>query len=157
MVKKTVTYEDFNGVERTEDLYFNLNELELTKFAAELPDEFTDSLNGNENVTNMDKAEAVAVKFAEKLGTSGIIDFIEKLILKAYGVKSEDGRRFNKNEKITNEFEYSGAYPALVMDLLTNNEAAADFVNKLIPAKLAAKLSNTNGSNITQLPSSNNN
>lgn len=155
MIKKTVTYEDFNGVERTEDLYFNLNELEVVKLASDLPDEITDAISGN--ATTAAEAEAIATKFVEKLGTNGIIDFIEKLLLKSYGVKSEDGRSFIKNEKLSKDFEYSGAFSAIVMDLMTDDKAASDFVNQIIPAKLAAKLSNANGSKITQLPGSNNN
>lgn len=155
MVKKTVTYEDFNGVERTEDLYFNLNELEVVKLASDLPDEITDAISGN--ATTAAEAEAIATKFVEKLGTNGIIDFIEKLLLKSYGVKSEDGRSFIKNENLSKDFEYSGAFSAIVMDLMTDDKAASDFVNQIIPAKLAAKLSNANGSKITQLPGSNNN
>ena len=30
MIKKTVTYTDYNGVERTENFYFNLNSLIFT-------------------------------------------------------------------------------------------------------------------------------
>lgn len=155
MVKKTVTYEDFNGVERTEDLYFNLNELEVVKLASDLPDEITDTISGN--ATTAAEAEAIATKFVEKLGTNGIIEFIEKLLLKSYGVKSEDGRSFIKNEKLSKDFEYSGAFSAIVMDLMTDDKAASDFVNQIIPAKLAAKLAEAGGNKLTQFPNSNDN
>lgn len=133
MIKKTVTYEDFNGVERTEDCYFNLNELELMELAAELPDEMTTAISD-------DPSEESAARVLTSLGTKGIIDFIKKLMLKSYGVKSADGRTFVKNEKVTDEFQYGGAFSAIVVELMTDDKAASDFVNQIIPAKLAAKL-----------------
>ena len=133
MVKKTAKYEDFNGVERTEDVYFNLTELEVMELATELPDEMVESLGKNPNKENSAKA-------VSSLGTKGIIEFIKTLMLKSYGVKSEDGRTFIKNEKVREEFQYGGAFSAIAVELMTDDEAASEFVNKIISAKLAAKL-----------------
>ena len=146
MIKKTVTYEDFNGVETTEDLYFNLNELELTELAADLPDDMIESVGDN-------PTEETAVKALSSLGTKGILEFVKNLLLKSYGVKSSDGRMFIKNEKVLDEFQYGGAFSAIVMELMTDDKAAADFVNNIIPAKLAAKLVDAKGGKIVDMPS----
>lgn len=137
MLKKTVTYEDFNGVERTEDLYFHLNELELTELAVDLPEDMLKSVSAN-------PTEEVAGKALESMGTKGIIEFIKKLLIKSYGVKSEDGYSFIKNEKTTERFKGSGAFSAVVMELMTDDKAASDFVNQIISPKLAAKLNEAN-------------
>lgn len=146
MVKKTVTYEDFNGTERTEDLYFNLNELELTELAADLPDEMVETVGEK-------PTEETAAKALSSLGTKGILEFVKNLLLKSYGVKSADGRMFIKNEKVLDEFQYGGAFSAIVMELMTDDKAAADFVNNIIPAKLAAKLVDAKGGKIVDMPS----
>lgn len=146
MIKKTVTYEDFNGVETTEDLYFNLNELELTELAADLPDEMVETVGEK-------PTEETAAKALSSLGTKGILEFVKNLLLKSYGVKSADGRMFIKNEKVLDEFQYGGAFSAIVMELMTDDKAAADFVNNIIPAKLAAKLVDAKGGKIVDMPS----
>ena len=66
------------------------------------------------------------------------MDFIKSLVLKSYGVRN--GKAFIKNDKVKEEFEYSALFPAIVMDLMTRDEEASNFVNKLIPPKLAAKI-----------------
>ena len=147
MVKKTVKYEDFNGVERTEDVYFNLTELEVMELATELPDEMVESLGKNPNKEN-------AAKAVSSLGTKGIIEFIKTLMLKSYGVKSEDGRTFIKNEKVREEFQYGGAFSAIAVELMTDDEAASEFVNKIISAKLAAKLADAIRNKTTGTPES---
>ena len=91
MLKKTVNYEDFDGNKRTEDLYFNLTKLEATEFALDLPDEITDEVvKEGASAANME----AATRIVQKLGGKGIIDYIRKLVLKSYGIKSEDGKRF---------------------------------------------------------------
>lgn len=132
MLHKTVTYEDFDGIERTEDCWFNLNEIEVVELAMELPEDFT------ENISDSTPNEEVATKMVEELGRKGIMEFIKTLVLKSYGVRN--GKAFIKNDKVREEFEYSALFPAVVMDLMTDDENASTFVNKLIPSKLAAKV-----------------
>lgn len=136
MVKKTVTYTDYNGVERTEDAYFNLNELELAEIAVELPDELSDSIFDNTN-------EEEVGEVIQNLGKKGIIEFVKKLMIKSYGVKSEDGRCFIKNEKLVEEFKYSALFSAIVMELLTDDNAA-EFINAIVPANVADKIAESN-------------
>ena len=134
MIKKTVTYEDFDGNQRTEDLYFNLTKFEATEFALDLPDEITSEVEKEgADAANM---EAVS-RIVQKLGGKGIIDFIRKLVLKSYGIKSEDGRRFEKSEKISTEFSQTMAFDNLMMELLTDDDAASKFITGVIPSELA--------------------
>ena len=141
MLKKTVTYEDFDGNQRTEDLYFNLTRTEATEFALELPDNVTNSITEN------DTDEQVAKKFVEQIGGKGVFEFIKKLVLKSYGVKSLDGRRFIKKPELTEEFSQTLAYDQFIMDLMQNEVAAAEFVNAVIPASLAEKVQTMRGNN----------
>lgn len=134
MIKKTVNYDDFNGNHRTEDLYFNLTKFEATEFALELPDDITSEVTKEgADATNMESVSRIV----QKLGGKGIIDFIRKLVLKSYGIKSEDGRRFEKSEKISTEFSQTMAFDNLMMELLTDDDEAAKFINGVIPADLA--------------------
>lgn len=134
MLKKTVNYEDFDGNQRTEDLYFNLTKLEATEFALDLPDEITDEVaKEGASAANME----AATRIVQKLGGKGIIDYIRKLVLKSYGVKSEDGKRFIKSEEISTEFSQTMAFDNLMMELLTDDNAASNFITAIIPADLA--------------------
>lgn len=134
MLKKTVTYEDFDGNERTEDLYFNLTKTEATEFALELPDRVVEGIDQN------DSNEQIANKFVEQIGGKGVFDFIKKLVLKSYGVKSLDGRRFIKKPELAEEFSQTLAYDNFIMELMSSETAAAEFVNAVIPASLAEKV-----------------
>lgn len=136
MLKKTITYSDFDGNERTEDLYFNLTQTELVEMSMELPDGLSESVPNDPGKID----EEAALKLIDKLGSKGILDFIKTLVLKSYGIKSEDGRRFEKSEDITKEFSQTLAYDAMIMELMSNDEAAANFVNNIIPAKLVDKI-----------------
>lgn len=137
MITKTITYFDFDSNERTETLYFNLTQTELVDMAMDLPDSVSEEISPNPTEADADR---LASKMINELGKKGIVDFIKKLVLKAYGIKSEDGRRFVKSEAITEEFSQTLAYDAIVMELLSNDESASDFVNSVIPAKVIEKM-----------------
>ena len=139
MIKKPVTYEDFDGNQRTEDLYFNLTKFEATEFALDLPNEITSEVEKEgADAANMESVSRIV----QKLGGKGIIDFIRKLVLKSYGIKSEDGRRFEKSEKISTEFSQTMAFDNLMMELLTDDDAASKFINGVIPSDLANAANN---------------
>ena len=128
MLKKTITYNDYNGVERTEDFYFNLTKAEVMEM---------------EMSTTGGLAEMVKRIVAAKDAPT-IIKIFKDLILKAYGVKSPDGRRFIKSDELRDEFSQTEAFSILFMELATDAEAGAAFVNGIVPndvskqAKLAA-------------------
>lgn len=120
MLKKTIKYTDYNGVEREEDFYFNLTKAELTEM--ELSHE-----GGLSNVLE----EVVASQNMEQ-----IISIFKDLILRAYGEKSEDGRRFIKTPELSLAFSQTEAYSEFFMELASNSEAAIAFVNGILPASL---------------------
>ena len=123
MIKKTISYTDYNGNERTEDYWFNLSKAEVMEM------EMT--------------AEGGMAEFIQKIvdakDAPSIIRVFKDLVLKAYGVKSDDGRRFIKSKELSDEFSQTEAYSQIFMELATDADAAAKFVNGIIPADLAQK------------------
>lgn len=131
MIKKTITYKDYNQVERTEDFYFNLSKAEVMEM------EMSTSGGLAEMITRIVAAQ----------DQPAIIKIFKDLILKAYGEKSPDGKRFIKSEELSTAFSQTEAYSQLFMELATDAEAASAFVNGIVPAdmaKQAAKLSPVN-------------
>lgn len=131
MIKKTITYKDYNQVERTEDFYFNLSKAEVMEM------EMSTSGGLAEMITRIVAAQ----------DQPAIIKIFKDLILKAYGEKSPDGKRFIKSDELSTAFSQTEAYSQLFMELATDAEAASAFVNGIVPAdmaKQAAKLSPVN-------------
>lgn len=126
MLKKTITYEDFNGVERKEDFYFNLSKAEIMEM----------------QFGTVGGLDVMLKKIIDAKDVKSIMDTFKMLILKAYGIKSDDGRRFIKSEEISKEFEQTEAYSILYMELASDDNAAAEFVNGIIPKDVAAEVSN---------------
>lgn len=124
MLKKTVTYTDYNGVERTEDFWFNLTKAEIMEMEMSISGGLTEMIT-----------RIVAAQDAP-----AIIKVFKELILKAYGEKSLDGKRFIKNEEISQNFSQTEAYSQIFMELATDADAAAKFVNGVIPADAAKEL-----------------
>lgn len=124
MLKQTITFEDYNGVTRTEDHYFNLNKAELMELQL--------SVNGG--------LDEMIKKIVNSKDTPSIIKIFKTIIMKAYGVKSDDGRRFIKSETISEEFTQTEAYSQLFMDLISDADKAAAFINSVVPADLAEKV-----------------
>lgn len=125
MLKKTITYTDYNGVQRTEDFYFNLTKAEVMEM---------------EMSTVGGMAEMIQ-KIVSAQDIPSIIKIFKDLILRAYGEKSADGKRFIKSEEISGEFAQTEAYSQLFMELATNAETAAAFVNGIVPKDLANQAS----------------
>ena len=123
MIKKTMTYVDYNGTERTEDHYFHLTKAEIMEMEM--------SIDGGlaEMITRIVAAQKVPE----------IIKIFKDLILKSYGVKSPDGKRFIKNQQLIDEFAQTEAYSMLFMELATDADKAAEFVNGIMPADIDAK------------------
>lgn len=117
MLKKTITYTDYNGVERTEDFYFNISRAEAMEM----------ELSVNGGYTEMIK-HIVSAK-----DNASIINIFKEFVLKAYGEKTPDGKRFVKSPEIAAAFSQTEAYTTLFMELATNDEAAAEFVNGVLP------------------------
>ena len=121
MLKKTITYSDFNGNERTEDFYFNLTKAEITKM---------------ELSTKGGLAEMIQ-RIVAAQDTPAIIEVFEDLIKRSYGVKTPDGRGFVKRIEDLEAFMSTEAYSQLFMELATDADAASKFVNGVVPADMA--------------------
>lgn len=121
MLKKTITYTDYNGTERTEDFYFNLSKAEVMEM---------------EMSTSGGMAETIQ-RIVAAQDAPAIIKIFKDLVLKAYGEKSPDGKRFIKSDEIAAAFSQTEAYSQLFMELATDADAAAKFVNGIIPADAA--------------------
>lgn len=125
MIKKTITYNDYNGIERTEDFYFNLSKAEIMEM------EMTTTGGLAEMIQNIVKAQ----------DAPAIIKVFKDLILKSYGEKSLDGKRFMKVDADGNPlylgFVQTEAYSQLFMELATDADAGAKFVNGIVPADMA--------------------
>lgn len=124
MIKKTITYNDYNDIERTEEFYFNLTKAEIMEM---------------EMSTSGGLAEMIA-RIVAAQDQPAIIKIFKDLILKAYGEKSPDGRRFVKSEEISTAFSQTEAYSQLFMELATDADEAAKFVNGIVPADAAKQL-----------------
>lgn len=129
MLKKVITYDDFDGNQRTETHYFNLTRVELAEMAFNLPDGISDAIG--DNPAEIDEKKAAA-RIVASLGQSGILDYIKELVKKSYGVKSPDGRRFDKSPALFQEFSETLAYDSLIMEFMQKPQTATDFVNAVI-------------------------
>lgn len=137
MYKKTVRYVDYDGNERTEDLWFNMNEAELTKWL----------------MTNGDYTlDKVMLRLTTERNGKKIIEYFEDFIKRCYGRKSLDGRRFEKSEEIWNDFYQTEAYSVLFMEIISDGKAAADFMNAVIPKEISDKVKETILSNPEGIP-----
>lgn len=127
MLKKTITYRDYNDNERTEDFYFNLSKAELMEMEMSISGGLTEMIN-----------KVVAAQDAPS-----IIKVFKELILKAYGEKSPDGKRFIKNDELRESFAQTEAYSELFMELATNPDAASAFITGVMPAQIEEEMKKT--------------
>ena len=125
MYKKLIKFEDYNGQKREMTAYFNLSKAELMEM---------------ELSTQAGVDEMIRVLIATK-DNAKIMQTYKDLILKSYGIKSEDGTRFIKSEKLREEFEQSAAYSEFFMELLSNSEEQNRFINQVISGVNAPNLS----------------
>lgn len=127
MLKKTITYVDYNDEERTEDFYFNLSKAELMEMEMGTEGGLYTKINTIINTKDV----------------PSIIKMFKEIILKAYGEKSGDGRTFMKIDEnghpLSNKFMQTEAYSVLFMELSSDSKKAADFINGLVPKDLSKK------------------
>lgn len=121
MLKKTITYTDYNGVERTENFYFNLTKAEIMEMEMGTVGGFAEMVQ----------------RIVDAKDAPTIIKIFKDLVLKAYGEKSADGKRFIKSDEIREAFSQTEAYSQLFMELATDSKAASAFVNGIVPADVA--------------------
>lgn len=121
MLKKTITYTDYDGNKRTEDFYFNLTQAEIVEL----------------NMSPLGGLDYTLKKIINETDTGKIVEMVKHIILMAYGEKSFDGRRFVKKDDdgrpLARKFEDSPAFSELFIELLGDSQKAADFINAIVP------------------------
>lgn len=117
MIKRTIEYTDFNGNKRTEDAYFNLSKVELIEIEKSIEGGLSNSIK----------------KAIEDDNIKDLLHLFKNIILKSYGKKSEDGRRFIKSKELSEEFSQTVAFEELYFKLATDSTMASEFVNGVIP------------------------
>lgn len=120
MLKKTISYTDYDGNQRTEDFHFNLSKAEITEMEL--------SMEGG--------MRAYIKRIIAAKSQLELVKLFKDVVLKSYGKKSDDGRLFLKNDAIRAEFEASPAFSAIYMELMSDAQKAANFINGLMPADL---------------------
>lgn len=134
MIKKTITYTDYDGLERTEEFRFNLTKAELVDM------ELTTAGTFSETMKRI-IAEKDIIRIAK---------LFKELLLKSYGVKSDDGKRFVKSQELSEAFSQTEAYSDLYIELLSNPEEAAKFFAEVAPKM--DEVSAVPAGNVTVLP-----
>lgn len=139
MLKRTMTTVDFNGVTRVEDFYFNLTESEVLEM------EMGTSGGYQQMITNIINSKDVP----------SLVHIFKTLVLKAYGEKSLDGKYFNKTDihgnPLSIPFSQTQAYSDLFMELATDDKAASEFVNGIMPNTVKAKLDTLETKDLTMV------
>ncbi len=134
MLKKTITYTDYDGLERTEEFRFNLTKAELVDM------ELTTAGTFSETMKRI-IAEKDIIRIAK---------LFKELLLKSYGVKSDDGKRFVKSQELSEAFSQTEAYSDLYIELLSNPDEAAKFFAEVAPKM--DEVSAVPAGNVTVLP-----
>jgi hypothetical protein len=129
MYKKVISYEGYDGTEYKEPFYFNLSKVEIITWQAET----NGGLRGKINAISESEGDI-----------SRLVLLFQDIICKSYGVRSEDGKRFVKTPEALEAFKSSKAYETLFMELATNAEAAAEFVNGIFPSDLLQEMEKQN-------------
>lgn len=117
MVKKTITYTDYDGVERTEDFYFNLSKSELIKMEYGTEGGLTKLLK----------------KITDSKDNTEIMKYFDEILSKAYGEKSPDGKRFIKSKELYEAFAQTNAYDILFMELFSDTDKMTSFIKGIVP------------------------
>lgn len=121
MLKKLIKYVDYDGRERSENFYFYMSKAELMEMEL-------GTVGGMQNLIQL---------IIDKQDIPKIMEAFKTIILKAYGEKSQDGRRFIKSKELSEAFSQTEAYSNLYMELITNGDAAAAFINGIVPEDVA--------------------
>lgn len=126
MLKKEITYTDYNDQQRTESFYFNLSKAELAEM----------------QLTVEGGLQTYIQSIIDAKDGASMVKIFKDIILMSYGEKSLDGKRFVKSDEIRAGFEQTEAYSNLFMELITDDKAAAEFLNGILPSDLQAEVQN---------------
>lgn len=128
MLKKNITYTDYNGTERKEDFYFNLSKAEVMEM----------------ELSTVGGLAGYIQKIIDTQDQPALIKIFKDLVLRAYGEKSMDGKRFIKSDELSTAFSQTEAYSQIFMELATDAKKASEFVNGIVPADLAKEAEKAN-------------
>lgn len=138
MIKKTVTYIDFNGNERTEEKYFNLTQFELAEM-----DLGVSGVSGG--------LLGLLKQIVRTKDQRMIVEYVKKIVLMAYGEKSADGRQFVKSEEIRNGFAPTEAFSQIFMELANDDKKFVEFIKGILPKELVSKASELSEEQMAEL------
>lgn len=124
MFIKTISYVDYDGVERTENFYFNLSKAEMIMLESTTPGGYT----------------AMLQRIVDSKDNVALMNAFTDLIKRSYGIKSEDGKRFIKNDQVVEDFLNSAAYEQMFLELFTTENAAIEFVRGIMPHDINRQL-----------------
>lgn len=124
MLIKRIKYEDFNGEEREEDFYFNLTKTELVKW----------------NLSTTGGLEQLMKKIVDTKDSTKLLEIFDEIISRAYGVRSDDGKRFIKSKELTEEFRETLAYDQLFMNFMQNPDDYVAFLKGIVPTDIASDI-----------------
>lgn len=124
MLIKRIKYEDFNGEEREEDFYFNLTKTELVKW----------------NLSTTGGLEQLMKKIVDTKDSTKLLEIFDEIISRAYGVRSDDGKRFIKRKELTEEFRETLAYDQLFMNFMQNPDDYVAFLKGIVPTDIASDI-----------------
>lgn len=124
MIKKTIAYTDYDGNDRVEDFYFNLSKAELMNM---------------ELLTDGGMTSFIQ-RIVDAQDVPRLVELFQDIIKKAYGVKSLDGKKFIKNQEVLDDFVQTEAYSELYMELVSDANAATEFINGLMPSDIQAQI-----------------
>lgn len=124
MLKKTITYTDYNGTVRKEDFHFNLTKAEVLQM----------------EMGTVGGMQQMLEKIISSQDTARLVEVFEDIILRSYGEKSADGKHFVKNKEVVEAFKQTEAYSVLFMELVTDADAASKFINGIIPQEMAEQI-----------------
>lgn len=125
MIRKTVKYTDFDDNEVTETFEFNLTKAELTE------------LNFLED--GSDLATVLGAMADGSTNVRQVLEILKDILTKAVGKKSDDGKLFEKNDRIRAELFATNAYSELLYELIDSPQKAADFMTGLLPKDIRSE------------------
>lgn len=136
MLKRDVTYEDFDGETCTEAFYFNLSKSELIELEVGYKEGLQEALQ----------------RIIKTNDRKQLIEEFKRIILRAFGVKSDDGKRFVKSDELREAFSQTAAYDSLFIELATNDKAAATFIKGIMPKDLAMEVEKAETAELSSSP-----
>lgn len=124
MIKKTITYHGFDDTEYTEDFWFGLTKGDLIEMEVATPGGMQEYIK----------------QIGQTQDVHAVLEMFKTLILKSYGKKSPDGKRFIRSKEISEEFAQTDAYDVLLMEIFSDENAAAKFVSGILPQDIAVQV-----------------